>query len=186
MYLVTADAAVQRAAEESKVLYPVPDLQTLLQTATEAENPETIALIEEIIASGDFLEELREFISERIGWVGLVYSGDLAEGEVLEAVVLGPPEIQRFSVISASSETVGVILSARIPLEVTVEYEDRSSASYDKEDDKWYFAENETTEFEDDPLIKIFVSFPRADMSVREVEIITKDIHVSEPYDNYK
>jgi len=186
MYVVTADAAMQRATTESQVLIRVPSLPALLELAAEAETPEPIESVEKVVDTDQFLENLREYIEEHIGWLGLVYSGDLAEGEILEAVVRGEPEIQKISVISASPDAVGVLLSLQVPLEVTAEYEDRSLAMYDKEDDQWHFTEKEVTEFEDQPLVRIYIEFELPAMTVGEMEILTTDLRLSEPYENYK
>jgi PIN domain len=186
MYVVTADAAMQRAATESRVLIPVPNLQALLEIATEAETPELTASVEKLVDTDQFRENIHKYIEEHIGWLGLIYSGDLAEGEILEAVVAREPEIQKISVISASRDTIGVILSVTAPLEVTVEYEDRSGAMYDKEDDRWYLTEQEVMEFEDEPLIRMYIEFKRPNLTVSEMDILTTDLHLSEPYENYK
>ena len=186
MYLVTADAAMQRAAIESQVLIPVHSLEALLKMAAEAETLELSASVEKVIDTDQFKEKIRHYVEEHIGWLGLIYSGDLPEGEILEAVVAGEPEIQKISVISASRDVVGVMVSITVPLEVTVQYEDRSHALYDKEDDRWHLTEQETMEFEDEPLVRMYIEFERPDMTVAEMNLTTTDLHLSEPYENYK
>jgi hypothetical protein len=186
MYIVTADAAMQRAATQSEVLIPIPNLEAFLKIAAEGETPELIASVETVIETEEFQTKVREYIEEHIGWLGQIYSGDLPEGEILEVVVTGDPEIHKLSVISASQDVVGVMLSMNVPLEVTVEYEDRSHAIYDREDDRWYLSEQETMEFEDAPIVRMYVEFELPNMTIAEMNLTTTDTHLSEPYENYK
>jgi hypothetical protein len=84
MYVITSDAAMQRAATETGVLIPIPSLQDLLGIAAEAETPELAAAIEKVIGTQQFRDDLQEYVKEHIGCLGTVYSGDYTEGEILD------------------------------------------------------------------------------------------------------
>lgn len=129
MYIVTPDLAMQRAARDSGVLIPIGSLEDLLQIAAAAETPEVIERVKRILDSPEFLLEIEKAIKDQIGNLGLIYVGDLDDGEATGAEVAGEPDIEDFSVLSASPERISVFIVARVPLLVDVTYEDLSSAS---------------------------------------------------------
>jgi hypothetical protein len=186
MYVVTADAAMQRAAEESDVLIPIKSLLELLQTATAAETPKIVDQVERFLASPEFLAEMEESIRRQIGSIGIIYNGDLPEGEAYEAEVADVPELEDFAVLSASPDSIGILVAAKVPLLVRVQYEDRSSAIYDREDGVYFGAKTVDTEIEDALIIRLFVMIDASDYSLQDIEVVTQDVYVSEPYEDYK
>ncbi len=186
MYVVTSDAAMQRAASETGLLIPASTLPDVLGIAAEAQTPELTAAIEKVIETQKFLDALQEYVQEHFGWLGTVYSGDYTEGEILDTEVSGDLEVLKFSIISAYEDTVGTIFTLRVPLEVTVLFVDEGRSWYDKESAEWYYAEKEVGTFEDAPIIKVYVEFDRIDMDISDINILTTDVYLSEPYENYK
>lgn len=180
MYVVTADAAMQRAASDTGVLLPVNSLQNLLQMVTAAETPEVLEHVDDLVVSQRFLDQLEEKLQEGIGWLGTVYAGDLPEGEAGDIRVTGTPEIERVSVLSASAGRIGVLLAVKMPVTVEVTYADLSKASYDKEDDIWLGAETAFTEIDAMPIVRMFVEIDPSDDSIRKIEFITTDVEVAE------
>ena len=186
MYVVTADAAAGRAAEETGVLIPVKSLQELLAIATEAETPELTSAIDEVMQRQEFKDELQEYINKNFGWLGTIYSGDYVDGEIIYTEVSDDMEILKFSIISADEDTVGTILSVRVPVEVTFQFIDEGVAWYDGEADEWHYDDKAVGTFEDDPTIRVYVEFDRDDMSTSEINILTTDVYLSGPYETYK
>jgi len=186
MYVVTADAAAGRAVKETGVLIQVESLQELLTIATEAETPEIISVIDEVIKSQTFKGELQEYINKKFDWMGTIYSGEHVDGEIIDTEVADDVTILKFSIISANEDTVGTILSVRVPVEFTVLFVDEGASWYDSEAAEWQFDEKAVRTFEDDPTIRVYVEFDRDDMSVSEINILTTDVSLSEPYETNK
>jgi hypothetical protein len=186
MYVVTSDAAMERAASETGVLIPVSTLQVLLGIATEAETPELVDTINKLIEKQEFQDELQEYINKHFGWLGTVYSGDYVGGEILETEVSGDVEILKFSIISADEDTVGTVFSLKVPVDVTFQFVGEGNSWYDSESGESHYDEKEVGSFEDEPTIRIYVQFDRHDLSVNEINILTNDVYLSEPYENYK
>lgn len=186
MYVVTADKAMRAAAEESKFLIPIESLDILLQQAVEAETPDIIATTERILDDDSFLETLKDKVEEKIKSVGLVYEGDLMDGEAYEAEVLNLSQILDFLVISSSTKQIEIIAHVSIDLLVHVQYEDTSDAMWDSEDKVYIGTEVAETEIETDATIKVFVSINSKNNEIGFVEFITREIRVSEPYETYK
>jgi hypothetical protein len=186
MYVITADAAMQRAALDTTVLIPTPSLQNLLEIAAEAETPELTAAIEEVIETQKFFDEVQEYIQEHIGWLGTIYSGDYTEGEILDIEVSGDAEVWKYSIISAHKDTVGAIFSLGVPLDVTFQFIDEGASWYDRESGEWGYYEKKVGSFEDTEVIRVYIEFNRENMSIVNMNILTSDLHLSEPYENYK
>jgi hypothetical protein len=186
MYVVTADAAARRAAGETGVLIPVKGLQELLAIATEAETPELTSAIDEVIERQEFKDELQEYINKNFSWLGTIYSGDYIDGEIIDTEVADDVEVLKFSIISADEDTVGTILSVRVPVEVTFLFIDEGASWYDGEAGEWHYDDKAVGTFEDNPTIRVYVEFDRDDMSISEINILTIDVYLSEPYETYK
>jgi hypothetical protein len=186
MYVVTADAAAGRAAEETGVLIPVKSLQDLLAIATEAETPELTFAIDQVIERQEFRDKLQEYINEHFGWLGTTYLGNYVDGEIIDTEVADDVEILKFSIISADEDTIGIIFSVRVPVDVTFQYVDEGASWYDSEAGKWHYDDKVVGTFEDDPTIRVYVELDRHDMSVADMSILTTDVYLSEPYETYK
>lgn len=186
MYVVTMDAAMSAAAVESGVLVPISRLEDLLEAAVEIETPDILRRADRFFGKRTVLRDLQNGIEERIEDLIPVYSGDMADGEVTGHALAGDIGIENYAVVAASANELSVLLEVKVPLMVQLSYEDRSSASYDREDDVYFGAEMAETEFEDDPTIRVFARLADERPYVREVEIQTREITVTEPYEDYK
>ena len=64
-----------------------------------------------------------------------------------------------------------------------VQFEDRDSAVYDREDDRWFGVENASTEVEDVVNVEVWVEVNRASGEVVDAEVVTAEIEVFGPSD---
>lgn len=76
-------------------------------------------------------------------------------------------------------------MDATIKVSVEVQYEDRDSASYDREDGVWIGAEDAAMQVEDEAEVAVLVEIDRASGEVVGGELLTGEISVSGPYDDY-
>ena len=186
MYVVTTDKAMLRAADESDLLVPVTSLEELLEMATAAETPDIVERVERILRDAVFETKLSEAIRADIGWVGTVYRGDLIGGDVYEIEFLDELEVESFSVLSASSESIDVLMRVKVRLLVQASYQDIVKASYDSETHEYIGAETEYIEFENTPIIQVLVEIDPSNDKVLDITIMTRDVYLSEPYEDYK
>lgn len=177
---------MQRAAAAKSVLLPLATLQELLEIATAAETPDVIERVARILNSEEVFSDLKEDIRKNFGNIGVTYSGDLADGEAHDVDIGDDIEIEDFSVIASNSEAISVVVKFKVPLTVHVQYEDRDSATYDKEEGVYIGAETAETEFEDDAHVRLFVSINPSEETIDDIEFLTQDIYVAEPYEAYK
>ena len=186
MYVVTVDDPAGRAAKETGVLIPVNGLQELLEIATEAATPELTSAIDEVIERQEFRDIVQEYINQRFGWLGAIYSGDYIDGEIIYTEVADDVKILKFSIISTDEDTVGTIFSVRVPVDVTFQYVDEGTSWYDGEAGERHYDDKEVGTFKGDPAIRVYIEFHRDDMSVSEINILTTDVYLSEPVETYK
>ena len=186
MYVVTRDKAMQRAAEASGVLTPINSLQELLQLATSAESPETLQRVKKILSKQKQFQKIEDYLRDNIGGLGIVYSGELPDGEAYEAIMTNTPETERISVLSASKETISALVTLKMPVVVNIQYEDRSEAIYDKEDGIWFGAEREEAEIEDVITIQVSLEIDVKSEELADITILTRDVYISEAYDYEK
>ncbi|WP_245510013.1 PIN domain-containing protein [Rhizobium leguminosarum] len=186
IYVVSKDKAMQEAVSATGVLVAAGSLQDLLAAATIVETPDIIRRADELLRKKSVVVGLQTAIEAKIDRLLLLYGGDFAEGEVTGHSVSGNIEIITYGVIAAAAKDLGVLMDVRIPLSIELSYEDRSDAPYDSEDDTYFGAETADTGFEDDPTIRVFAKLRRKAPHVHSVEILTAELRVQEPYENYK
>jgi hypothetical protein len=185
MYVVTHDKAMQRAASATGRLLPIDDLNALFSLATAAEAPEALAIVEPILEEEVFLELIASTIQKNMGNVGVVYSGELPDGEATEAKVNGTPIISDYSIIHVAAKTISLILKLHVPIIAEIQYSDFSHAMWDNEDECYFGGESGEAEIEDEPLMRVYLLMDRDTGEMREFEILTSDIEVSESYETY-
>lgn len=186
MYVVTMDGAMSTAAAATGVLIPVEKLADLLEAAVEIETPDILRRADHLFGLAEVLAELQQGIETEIEDLVPVYTGEMAEGEVTGHSLAGDIEIENYAVVAASARELSVLLEVTTPLNVELSYEDRSEASYDREDDVYFGAETGELEFEDERTIRVFARLGTERPFVRDLEILTREINVSEPYETYK
>lgn len=83
-----------------------------------------------------------------------------------------------------NDQRVSLIVDATIKISVEVQYENRDSASYDREDGIWIGAEDVAMQVEDEAEVAVLVEMDRASGRVVGGELLTREITVSGPYDD--
>jgi hypothetical protein len=186
MYVVTRDGAMLRAIEKAATLISLPSLDDLLQIIVEAQHPEIIDRVQKFLDSPNW-DSIDEKISDQLSDLGTVYSGGLLDGEIIEHDRgEGVSELLDFHVISVVDKQIEVVAKISFPVAFTVQYEDTTYAFYDKEDDEYIGAETETAKFEQEVSISTLVVFDLEDGEIIDVDVLTRDIYLEEPYEDYK
>lgn len=186
MYVVTRDGAMRRAAENTKTLIPLPSLDVLLQIIVKAQDPKILKRVERILESESW-DVVDERIRDRIGQLGTVYTGSLQDGEVVDhSSGNGPIELVDFHVVSVAEDQIEVVVKARVPISFDVQYLDTDTAFYDSEEKEYIGGESETETFEVEKEINVFVVIDAQNDEIVEVDMLTRDLHLEEPYEDYK
>ncbi len=185
MYVVTSDEAMLRAAGAKDRLVAVRTLDELLEVATLQHSPDVLTTVETIIAEPEFEHQLSEALDRTIDGLGTIYMGDLVEGEAGEALRAGDPEVVDWTVISASDTAYGVIVEFDIDILVQVNFDDISMASYDNEDGVYIGAEPGEDEVEENVRLRMFIQVDE-DCSIKRAELLTGEVSVYGPFENYK
>jgi hypothetical protein len=86
--------------------------------------------------------------------------------------------------VGLSDKRVSLILDATIKVSVEVQYEDRDSAVYDREDGVWIGAEDAAMQVEDEADVEVLVEIDRASGKIVGGELLTSEISVSGPHDD--
>ncbi|MGO6685832.1 PIN domain-containing protein [Rhizobium leguminosarum] len=186
IYVVSADKAMREAARATGVLVPVESLKDLLAAAAVVTTPDIIRQAADLLKKKPVVAELQSAIEASIDDLVPIYGGDMADGEVTGHSVSGSIEIISYGVIAATAKDLSVLMDVRIPLSIELSYEDRSDALYDSEDDVYFGAETDQAEFEDESIIRVFAKLRHKAPHVQGVEILTAELRVQEPYENYK
>lgn len=182
MYVVTRDKAMQRAAARTASLISLPSLDELMQAVAEGKNPDVLDRVGNLLQSKLLVEKIESTVCVNINEVIVIYSGYLFDGEVVDQRVNDYPlEIIDFQVLSVFGDEIGVIVKLKVPLAVNVQYKDMSDAFYDKEDNEYIGGEIEETEIENEVTIRVFVTVNELEPEKAQIEIVTKEVRISEP-----
>lgn len=184
MYVVTRDGGMRRAALASGRLVPLETLAELLSSATREHSPDVEAAVDLMVGASTFAEELAGLVDEHLGDVGIVYYGDLADGDIESAQAAGDAKEIGWTVISAAADRYGVIVDFVQPILAQVDFEDRELAFYDKEDDSYFGAESATAELEADVEVRMFVEITASGEVVRS-EMLGGDLDFHDPTGPY-
>jgi hypothetical protein len=186
MYVITRDGAMQRAAKRTNTLIPLPSLDMLLQLIAKAQDPKILERVERILNSTSW-DVIEEQIRESIDQLGTVYTGSLQDGEVVEHSSGNDAiKLVEFHVVSVAEDQIEVVAKARVPISFDVQYLDTSTASYDSEDKEYIGGESEIESFDVEKGINVFVVIDPQDDQITDVDILTRDLFLEEPYDNFK
>ncbi|MEW4468943.1 hypothetical protein AB1K62_14045 [Parasphingorhabdus sp. JC815] len=109
MYVITADQAMLRAAETKEPLRELNSLPALLEIVTISHSPQ-VESVNAIVEDDKFVAALETELEVRILELGIVYMGDLADGEAEEVAVSSAPVIINWTVIFASEADYGIIV----------------------------------------------------------------------------
>jgi hypothetical protein len=184
MYVVTKDKAMLRAVGQTETLLPLPTLEDYLSLFVD--DPEVIKKVERIFKSSAW-DTVGDSVREQLRHLGTVYTGGLHDGEVIDHEAGdGPVELVKFDVISVADDQIAVVAKVRAPITFDVQYLDTSSASWDSEDEEFIGGETEVERLELEMTLSALIIINQQDESITEVEMLTRDVYVEEPYEDYK
>ena len=187
MYVIGADQAMAAAVNKSAVLLHIQSLPKLLQSLAATETPNIVAKTNKLLQKSIVWDALEEEIEGRIDELIPIYVGtELADGEVSGHELNGKMEIDDFAVLAASDQDISVILKVRVPLKITIDYEDLSSATYDSEDGMYLGGESAKADIDEEPIIRVFAKLTRKPSGVSGVQVMTSEFNVSDTYEDYK
>jgi hypothetical protein len=96
------------------------------------------------------------------------------------------PRLDRLNVISASDEEIEVVAKVKVPIDFEVQYLDTSSAWWDSEDKEFIGGEKEVQALELEMTLSVLIIIDPQDESITEVDLLTRDVYVQEPYETFK
>jgi hypothetical protein len=118
--------------------------------------------IDEVIQSQKFKDEPQKYINNNFGGWGPYIRGNHNDGEITYTEVAEDVEILKFSIISDDKDTVGTILSVRVPAGVTFLFIDEGASWYDSEAASGIA----TTKQLEDSTIRVYVELDCDDVSI--------------------
>lgn len=184
MYVITKDKAMLRGVAQTKTLLPLATLEDYL--ALLVDDPKVIEKVERIFESPAW-DTVDQSVCEQLGNLGTPYTGDLHDGEVIHHEAGdGPVELIEFKVISASDEEIEVVAKVKAPIRFEVQYLDTSTAWWDSEDKEFIGNGKEVQTLELEMPLSVLIIIDPEDESVIEVDLLTRDIYVREPYETFK
>lgn len=183
MYVVTKDKAMLRAVEQTKTLLPLPTLEDYL--ALFVDDPTILEEVKRILSSAwDIVEEN---VRDQLLNLGTSYTGDLHDGEVIDHEAGdGPVKLIRFDIISASDDQIEVVAKVNVPITFDVQHLDTSSAWWDSENKEFVGGEPEVEKLELELILSVLINIDPRDKTIAEVSLLTRNVNVREPYDNFK
>jgi len=185
MYVITKDRAMLRAVEKTDTLIPVGTLDEFLEIIVEAQHPTILNKVQNIFDSAAW-NKIDERVRDQIGQLGTVYTGSLHDGEVIDhepgdAII----ELIDFNVISASEDQIEVVAKVRVPVKFDVQYLDTDSAWWDSEEKEFIGGDSEVATYDAEVVISLLVIIDAND-EIIDVDILTRDLRLEEPYEDYK
>lgn len=185
MYVITKDKAMLRAVERTKTLLPIPTLDGFLEIVVEAQHPEILRKVQSIFESDEW-DEIEESIRDQVGNLGTIYAGELEDGEVVDhSPSEDSPDLIDFKVISVLEGRVQIVAKIKVPISFEVQYLDTNSAWWDSEEKEFVGGDTDTETFQQDVAISALITINERD-TVMDVDVLTRDIRLSEPFENYK
>ena len=181
IHVVTADKAMTRAMEANPRLLGLKTIHDVLTRAAADLGAEAQAIAESPLRHPAFETTLQRLLKPQMKEATYVYTGDLAEGEAYEGELLAIEAVGDCSVVSLNAHRVSLIVDVIAKVRVEVQFEDRDSAVYDREDDRWFGVENASTEIEDVVDVDVWVEANRASGEVVDAKVVTAEIKCSGP-----
>jgi hypothetical protein len=183
VYVVTRDKAMIRAVGAADPhLLVLETIQDVLKCAAADLGPQAEAVANDLLSRPAFDASLARLLEPPMKEAGYVYTGDeLEEGEAYEGELLAIEAVSEWSVVSLNAHRISLILDVIAKVRVEVQFEDRDSAMYDREDDRWYGVENASAHIEDEVDVQVFVEVSRASGEVVDAKVLTSEINVFGP-----
>lgn len=183
LHVVTQDAAMSRAAERSEALRHIATLEDLLSRASAQPNVDSEAVEDAVVGAPGFESAIRMLVEGIGDELILEYYGDLPEAEIVGQSIGEIEAVSDYSLAWIGSKSVCMILTIEVEVSADVQYEDRSLAMYDREDDRWFGADISTVTILSRVPIELFVEFERSDFRVITSELLRTEYSISESYD---
>jgi len=174
---------MERAVSADVNLLYLKDLTEVLSRAAAGLGPEAEHVTESLLNSPTFDATFTDLLQDQMSDAEFFYTGDLPEGEAYGGKLVSVEEVGDWSVVGLGDTRVSVILDAKVKVRVDVQFEDRESAIYDREDDRWFGAESAAVEIDDDADIQILVELDRSTGRAVGVKMLTTEINVSDSSD---
>lgn len=185
MYVVTADEAMGQAADQSAPLIHVKSLHELLGIfgATLGDDLDDVA--EESLQRPGFDDQFLLALEPAMKDAVFVYMGDLPDGEAYEGELVEVNALTNWTVVGLAGSRLSMIVEADIKARIEVQFEDRSAAMYDKEDDAWVGTSPGEAQIETDVEIPVFVEVDLADGRLTSLKVLEGDVAVYDPDDGW-
>ena len=174
---------MRRAVDADPHLLILDSIQDVLSRATAEVGPEAETIADALLNHPAFDSTFTRLLTKQMTEATFIYTGDLAEGEAYEGKLLRIDQVGNWLVVSLTEQRVSVILDVTAEVQVEIQYEDRDGAIYDREDDRYYGAENASVYIEEEVEIEVFVEIDRASGEVVDGKVLTSEIDISEPSD---
>lgn len=187
IYIISKDAAVQRAAEESRRFIGVTTLSELLNLYTQAQESGITNRLIEAFENKGLRKQIEQNLSANMSEVGAIYEGDRHEGEVLAVEFNQLTEVNDFDVLWIDDGVVECIIHAQIEVTAEVSFEDVSDAIWDKEDGIFFGSKVREVEVEDACTIRAFCELDYDDtgFSISSAHFLTNNLTISDFEDIY-
>ena len=180
MHVISQDKAMLRAVAASDRLIAIQTIEEVLARASVQPEVDSEQIADAVVAAPEFDHFLEQAI-EKLGTdLVFVYHGDLPEGEVVDHDIGNIEAVIAYSLAWVGSTSVALILTAETNVSVSVQYEDRSLAMYDREDDRWFGGDTASTELEVRVPIELFVEIDLATRQFIMSELMRDEYMVSE------
>ena len=79
-----------------------------------------------------------------------------------------------------------MVAKVKAPIVFEVQYLDTSSAWWDSEDNEYIGGEKEIETLELEMALSVLIIIDPHDESITEVDLLTRDVYVQEPYETFK
>lgn len=183
MYVITRDKAMIRAVEMTDTLLPLHTLEDFL--ALFINDPKVLAKVDGILKAQ--WSTVEEGVRDQIGNLGTVYTGDLDDGEVVEHEVAdGQMQLAYCDVISVSDEQIVVVAKVEVPVTYEVQYLDTNTGWWDSEDKEFVGSDKAVQTIEMETTLSLLIAIEPKEGEITEVDILTRDVHIQEAYEDYK
>jgi PIN domain len=179
VHVVTEDKAMTRAVEADPRLLALKTIHDVLTRAAAELGAQAEAIADALLNHPALDTTLERLLKAQMKEASYVYTGDLAEGEAYEGELLAIEAVGNWSVVSLNADRISLILDVTVKVRVEVQFEDRDSAFYDREDDRWFGVENASTKVEDEVDVEVLVEVSRNSGEVVSAKVLTGEIEVS-------
>ena len=187
VYVVSKDKAMQRAADDCDCLIAIDDLESLFALVAAAQDHDFAETVSDALEEAPLRDQLRDTLSENIGWVGALYDGDKYDAEVSSMEVIELDEIENVALLRVDQDQASCLVHAKLLISAEIDYEDVSEAMWDNEDKRYMFAESVSANIQDSISTKVFVELQRdrESIALSSAQFIQQDLTVQDYVDPY-